>query len=153
MHLMFWNFHSLKQHHEFLAGKGWKCNILKWNQLFLKEEGLYYIFPSKIIFDIFHFFSYFGLYFPFCDWQHGTFLCGRPHTSNLRTILLSVLHLYKSHLCSKFHAFLSASSKIYRLQFSEYTFHCFQGANFSLIFFFSRCDGDFTFPVPHPKVD
>ena len=50
-------------HHEFLAGNKWKCNILIWNQLFLKEEGLYYTFPSK---------SHFWLFFLF--WSISPFL-------------------------------------------------------------------------------
>ena len=36
-------------------------------------------FYQKVIFDIFDFFPYFGLYLPFCDRQHGTFLYGRTH--------------------------------------------------------------------------
>ena len=64
-------------HLEFLASNGWKCNILIWNQLFLKEEGPFFTFLSKSHFWRFDFFSYFGLYFPFCDRQHGTFLYER----------------------------------------------------------------------------
>ena len=40
-------------HLKFLAGNGWKCNILIWNQLFLKEKGPFFTFPSKVIFYIF----------------------------------------------------------------------------------------------------
>ena len=36
-------------------------------------------FCQKVIFDIFDFFSHFGLYLPFCDRQHGTFLYGHTH--------------------------------------------------------------------------
>ena len=36
-------------------------------------------FRQKVIFDIFDFLYYFGLYLPFCDRQHGTFLYGRTH--------------------------------------------------------------------------
>ena len=36
-------------------------------------------FRQKVIFNIFDFFPYFGLYLPFCDRQHGTFLYGRTH--------------------------------------------------------------------------
>ena len=45
-------------HLEFLAGNGWKCSILIWNQLFLKEEGPFFTFPSK------SHFQHFWLFFP-----------------------------------------------------------------------------------------
>ena len=53
-----WNIHSLKSsyHLEFLAGNGWKY-ILIWNQLFLKEEGPFFTFPSKSHFR--HFWLFF----------------------------------------------------------------------------------------------
>jgi len=67
-------------HHKFLAGNGWKCNILIWNQLFLKKEGPFFIFPSKSHFGHFWlFFLFWLIYLPFCDRQHSTFLYGRTH--------------------------------------------------------------------------
>ena len=60
MHLKFWNVHSLSSCHlEFLAGNGWKCNILIWNQLFLKKEGPFFTFPSKSPFR--HFWLFFSI--------------------------------------------------------------------------------------------
>ena len=46
-------------HHEFLAGlvmdENATANILKWNQLYLKEEGLCYTFQSKSFFTFYFF--------------------------------------------------------------------------------------------------
>jgi len=47
-------------HRKFLAGSGWKCNILIWNQLYLNEEGLYYTCPSKSHFS--HFLTFFPIF-------------------------------------------------------------------------------------------
>ena len=84
-------------HLEFSAGNGWKCNCSIWNQLFLKEERLFLTFPSKSYFLHFWLFSpHFGLYLPFCDQQHGTFLYGRIHInykSEVRTLSIIIHQL------------------------------------------------------------
>ena len=46
---------------------------------FWKKRVPFLHFRQNVIFNIFDFFSYFGLYLPFCDRQHGTFLYGRTH--------------------------------------------------------------------------
>jgi len=82
MHLKFWNVHFLRQLPSwFLAGNIWKWYILLWNQLYLKEEGLYYAFRSKSHFSHFWLFPLFWAiaYLSFCNWQYGTFLYGRTH--------------------------------------------------------------------------
>jgi len=66
-------------HLEFLAGNGWKCSILIWNQLFLKEEGPFFTFPSKSHFRYFWLFFIFWPISPFL-WSTTWYLFIRTHT-------------------------------------------------------------------------
>ena len=51
-------------------------------------------FRQKVIFDIFDFFPHFGLYLPFCDRQHGTFLYGRTHIMGSNILVTDHCHLH-----------------------------------------------------------
>ena len=68
---------------EFLASNKWKCNILIWNQLFLKEEGPFFTFPTKSHF--WHFWLFF-LFWPISPFLWSTtwylFLYGRTHINS-----------------------------------------------------------------------
>ena len=64
----------------------WKIRSRK-NGIRKIDFGILGGYRQKVIFNIFDFFSYFGLYLLFYDRQHGTFLYGRTCIETLALFL------------------------------------------------------------------